>query len=587
MADSSHQQQSRQHAYPSPHSYPSPTSMNPSYAYPPPPGNEPFRGSPQGGPNMSLPPLNLPPIRLQDGQGQHGLSQPPSAHPPQHAMPQMPQYYPVPHASPGQPMNMGSAQHLALRYQLPPAPGEQRVLSGGRHKKEIKRRTKTGCLTCRKRRIKCDEAHPMCRNCQKSKRECLGYDPIFKPQPGTPQLQPAPNSAPHPASAPAPAPPTSAPYGTQVPQGYAPAGSTGYAPPIPASGSSHSSHENFNSAIDPALAAADSAMNGGQPPYNGVHGLNPGLRGVGSASPYSSTASDAQPAKAKRLKVSDIFAIANHTPPEVPARNAPIPPELDDEFANIFLKDYVNGLDAVLETRWFSTNKNALTRILDNPILHEEAAHFTETVKHKNNSADMAGVFSQEARLIWHLLGVCKQPGPTSNGTNGTLPASAENGDFLLKEVRARFDILEALLTYQTLDHNPLRQISYPAEYADMKRPELDFWDNLGTFLIHADTESAPPGAADYHLSTMRSVLHEHEVRDAIYSFAIARYIGNRFRGFPITLPNSSDPNPENDLTKLHVAMQFISHECRSGSQQVIARICDMAMLSWQVSRAP
>ena len=27
-------------------------------------------------------------------------------------------------------------------------------MSGGRHKKEIKRRTKTGCLTCRKRRIK-------------------------------------------------------------------------------------------------------------------------------------------------------------------------------------------------------------------------------------------------------------------------------------------------------------------------------------------------------------------------------------------------------------------------------------------------
>ena len=26
----------------------------------------------------------------------------------------------------------------------------------------------------------CDEAHPSCRNCSKSRRECLGYDPIFK-----------------------------------------------------------------------------------------------------------------------------------------------------------------------------------------------------------------------------------------------------------------------------------------------------------------------------------------------------------------------------------------------------------------------
>jgi hypothetical protein len=38
---------------------------------------------------------------------------------------------------------------------LPIAPSEShRLLSGGRHKKEVKRRTKTGCLTCRRRRIK-------------------------------------------------------------------------------------------------------------------------------------------------------------------------------------------------------------------------------------------------------------------------------------------------------------------------------------------------------------------------------------------------------------------------------------------------
>lgn len=38
---------------------------------------------------------------------------------------------------------------------LPIAPsGSHRLLSGGRHKKEVKRRTKTGCLTCRRRRIK-------------------------------------------------------------------------------------------------------------------------------------------------------------------------------------------------------------------------------------------------------------------------------------------------------------------------------------------------------------------------------------------------------------------------------------------------
>ncbi|EEB05643.2 transcription factor Moc3 [Schizosaccharomyces japonicus yFS275] len=41
--------------------------------------------------------------------------------------------------------------------------------------KPVKRRTKTGCFTCRRRRIKCDEAKPYCMNCTKSNRKCEGY----------------------------------------------------------------------------------------------------------------------------------------------------------------------------------------------------------------------------------------------------------------------------------------------------------------------------------------------------------------------------------------------------------------------------
>lgn len=44
---------------------------------------------------------------------------------------------------------------------------------------DIKMRTKTGCLTCRRRRVKCDEKRPHCRNCLKSERVCLGYDTVF------------------------------------------------------------------------------------------------------------------------------------------------------------------------------------------------------------------------------------------------------------------------------------------------------------------------------------------------------------------------------------------------------------------------
>ncbi|KAH9876829.1 hypothetical protein IAQ61_002190 [Plenodomus lingam] len=48
---------------------------------------------------------------------------------------------------------------------------------------KMRKRTKTGCLTCRKRRIKCGEERPTCGNCIKSRRQCEGYNQrvVFKP----------------------------------------------------------------------------------------------------------------------------------------------------------------------------------------------------------------------------------------------------------------------------------------------------------------------------------------------------------------------------------------------------------------------
>ncbi|OAG14045.1 hypothetical protein CC77DRAFT_578880 [Alternaria alternata] len=585
MADPNMQSRQQQAvAYPSPHSYPSP-SMQPTYTYPPPQGqqsNEGYRSSPQGA-QMSLPPLNLPPIRLQDGQqSQAQPQQPPQPMgsplpPPQHGMQQ---YYPHPgHAQPGQPMmgNIGGPQFNAMRYQLPPQ-GDQRVLSGGRHKKEIKRRTKTGCLTCRKRRIKCDEAHPMCRNCQKSKRECLGYDPIFKQQSGPAQIQPAPNSAPapHATSAPAPAPSSSNYSQSPVPQGYAPASSAGYATAAPATSGEHQ-QANFH-AIDPALAQADPGLQQNQH-YNGVHTMDPAMRGPPGANPYPPPP---EPMKGKRLNMQDLFGICNHSPPDVPQRTSPVPRELDDEFSRIFLNDYCQGLDVVLETTWFSANNNALNRVFSDRYLHEEAAFFTETIKYKaTQDADMTSIFSQEARLLWHLLSTCKHMLPATNGS------PPEGEDFQMREARARLDVLEALLTNQNLESNPTRQLEYPSNLDDEARAQVSFWQHLGDFVQYSDSDIAPPGAADNALGILRTVLHMREVRDAIYSIAIARHYGSRIGGFPNALPTPVGQPPESDLNKLLVAMSFISHESRSATQQVLARICDMAMFSWTASRMP
>lgn len=136
--------------------------------------------------------------------------------------------------------------------------------------------------------LQCDEAHPICRNCQKSKRECMGYDPIFKQQAGPAQIQPAPNSTPVPHSstpASAPAQSASSTYSqSPVPQGYAPASSAGYAPAAATTGSSHQP-EGFN-AIDPALAQSSSAAHPNQPIYNGVHAMDPAMRGPPGPNSY-------------------------------------------------------------------------------------------------------------------------------------------------------------------------------------------------------------------------------------------------------------------------------------------------------------
>ena len=154
---------SRQSAsYPSPSQYPSPSMSG--YAYPPPTGqnDSSYRASPTGS-NVSLPSLNLPPIRTIDGR-QHPPQQAPQQ--PQGGPPAMPpalpppmnhQFYPGHTLPPPQHLNITSDPNQPMRYPLPPPP-DGRIMSGGRHKKEIKRRTKTGCLTCRKRRIKVGRA---------------------------------------------------------------------------------------------------------------------------------------------------------------------------------------------------------------------------------------------------------------------------------------------------------------------------------------------------------------------------------------------------------------------------------------------
>jgi hypothetical protein len=103
-------------------------------------------------------------MRSIDGQSRATAQQQPqqNGEPIPQAVQPMQAYYPPPQGMqhPGQ--GMTSSPHM-MRY-APIPQGDQRMMSGGRHKKEIKRRTKTGCLTCRKRRIKVSKIIPQWRS---------------------------------------------------------------------------------------------------------------------------------------------------------------------------------------------------------------------------------------------------------------------------------------------------------------------------------------------------------------------------------------------------------------------------------------
>lgn len=255
-------------------------------------------------------------------------------------------------------------------------------MSGGRHKKEIKRRTKTGCLTCRKRRIKCDEAHPTCKNCGKSKRECLGYDPIFKPQPGPAAIQPAPSSA-GPTQIP---PSTSVPYGTPNTAVV----STVYTPAMPTAGSSPaSSYEPYDYPVDPLLEASTPI-----PPHPGAMSMlvetstmyRPDLkRTYDHASPLSCISDTPRPSTtpmgrsvtlsppivrdssanpAKRIKIDDLLTGAsNGLPLTPPSGDQSLQPLSIASDTDLYRTKYAETLDTLIETGWFKRNMDKVSRM--------------------------------------------------------------------------------------------------------------------------------------------------------------------------------------------------------------------------------
>ncbi|ERF73492.1 hypothetical protein EPUS_04115 [Endocarpon pusillum Z07020] len=283
---------------------------------------------------------------------------------------------------------------------LPIAPsGSHRLLSGGRHKKEVKRRTKTGCMTCRRRRIKCDEEQPSCRNCSKSKRECLGYDPIFKSQrsapslpslPSLPSISPS-NSTPA-SSASAPSlhlgsfPKSASPINTFSPTSKSPSPSSG---PIAQSDSASGDH------VIPSIPDIQ-----GQPEQAQPEGL------VAENNPLSvpSISQILHHPVAERVHVKELFNTDGQmAPPVTVSRSDDV--VFKESVEAIYNTVYAPALDRFLETRWYTMS--GLNALRMNSHMLAEFIAFVRAASLGAEESPFPGTLAQETRLIWGLLNIC------------------------------------------------------------------------------------------------------------------------------------------------------------------------------------
>ncbi|KAI4167058.1 MAG: hypothetical protein LQ343_007523 [Gyalolechia ehrenbergii] len=565
-----------------------------AYAYPP--SNhgqsETYRASPTGS-NVSLPSLNLPPIRTtmeSRPQSQQGQQTPQHQPQQQVGQPQTAAPLPPPMGSyygamapqslpPPQHMNITSDPNQPMRYPLPPPDG--RMMSGGRHKKEIKRRTKTGCLTCRKRRIKCDEHHPQCKNCQKSKRECLGYDPIFKSQPGPTAIQPAPSAAPSMQST-----PTSAPPYPPPPQGYIPASSQPYAPSslMANSHSPNAANEqnyDYHATLDPALASSLQSKASSEM-YNGADPRRDSM----TASPYPPGAI-AEPSSIKRSRLDELVAL-DGVPPPAPTITYPLPPIGYDDLSLAYRRVYGPHIDKFLETQWFSNR--GLHYVLQDARLCERfatlVARFSISQQDPGYDQAKAATQSLEASVIWSIMSIARRVAGTPDPSSGQISAEEINGGVL--DAARRVEVLENMLLGQHLDSeaptNTENSRNGAGLQVQLQEREREFWRLMHKFLTIRDDEASASHELDATLKDARNFLDVKENRDVIYSIALVRLHGGRENLENLSNQNNGGGNTQDK--NLTLAKDFLEKQAAGkGTTQVVQRICGMAVRAWTLPR--
>lgn len=248
----------------------------------------------------------------------------------------------------------------------------------------------------------------------------------------------------------------------------------------------------------------------------------------------------------------------------------------------LFSRDYAVHMDRCIETNWYTTK--GLNRLMHDHATLELFAFFVSKIRVNQDYENQRRTTSLEAKLVWRLLSLPRQPSYATNGTNGT---SEHETDLLQKEAALRVDVLEALLTYQVLPYNPLAELIYDPQFPALKQYEVDFWRHLGTFVTFRDIDEESNRNIEATLGACRNILGMIEGRDVIYSMMIARHYGGRFPDLPENISQQPyPPDQEDDRSKMLVAKKFLEDESQGrGMSQVIFRLAGMAIQSWSLGQ--
>ncbi|EZG09546.1 hypothetical protein H106_01430 [Trichophyton rubrum CBS 735.88] len=458
--------------------------------------------------------------------------------------------------------------------------------AANRMKRDVKRRTKTGCLTCRKRRIKCDERHPVCRNCEKSKRDCLGYDPVFRSQPGPSSLQPAPTA--HPSLQVAPQNPHQA---TGLNQAYLPNNSTAHSvsPSINTGSSASPPQEKLDFGTEPEptpLAAAQPAQAAPAAPVTAStaqsRSVTPRVAEGHPLIAASTTLPDSEKMEPRQPKMSELLAIGGFALPEVDTN--PLSPTKLEEVKMLY-RIYAQGMDRLLECNWYDSH--GLTQLLGNPRLLSLYSSLLDgfTDPNINDAPVIARMESFESNVIWESLCLCRAA-RAQEPTNGT--DSSDSTDPQLISAVKRLSLLEALLTGTVLENNPVSRHNYPEDdpavttsglNTQIKNRQLGFWESMGDYLSIPDNEPDASDKRDKALFAARAFLDMIESRDVVYSIAVVRNI-SKFQPRKFKLPVASDE--KDPAAKLYVACRFLEDEVRGkATNQVTRRISQLTVRYW------